>query len=80
MADYILQAAGAAKNLELAMQGKAPLTVKLMPVDMVACSVGRSGGVGRVGPVKMPSTMVWLAKGRTLGIQRLPGYIDGGVA
>lgn len=51
-----------------------------MPVDIVACAIGRSRGVGRMGPVKMPSHMVWVAKGRTLGIQRLPGYIDGSVA
>ncbi|KAF3766787.1 FAD/NAD(P)-binding domain-containing protein [Cryphonectria parasitica EP155] len=74
------QAAGVAKNVELTLQGKAPSTVKLLPVDIMACSVGRSGGVGRMGPVKMFSTMVWLAKGRTLGIQRMPGYIDGSVA
>lgn len=69
-----------AKNVELALQGKQPQKVKLMPVEIVACSVGRSRGAGRMGPVKMLSLMVWLAKGKTLGIQRMPGYIDGSVA
>lgn len=74
------QAAGVGKNLQLVLQDKKPLTVKGVPVDIMACSVGRSRGAGRMGPVKMFSTMVWLAKGRTLGIQRIPGYIDGSVA
>ncbi|KUI63730.1 Apoptosis-inducing factor 1 [Cytospora mali] len=74
------QAAGVGKNVELALQGKQPQKVKLMPVDILACAVGRSRGAGRMGPVKMLSLMVWLAKGKTLGIQRLPGYIDGSVA
>lgn len=78
--DTSCQAAGVAKNVELALQGKQPQKVKLMPVEIVACSVGRSRGAGRMGPVKMLSLMVWLAKGKTLGIQRMPGYIDGSVA
>lgn len=75
-----MQAAGVAKNLELTLQGKKPQNVKLMPVDVVACAVGRNRGAGRMGPVKMLSVMVWLAKGRTLGIQRMAGYVDGSVA
>lgn len=74
------QAAGVGKNVELALHGKNPQKVKLMPIDIIACAVGRSRGAGRMGSVKMPSLMVWLAKGKTLGIQRLPGYIDGSVA
>ncbi|PSR92175.1 hypothetical protein BD289DRAFT_364917 [Coniella lustricola] len=74
------QAAGVAKNILLTLQGKQPTNVKLMLVDILACAVGRSSGAGRIGFVKMPGTMVWLAKGRTLGIQQLPGYIDGSVA
>lgn len=68
------------KNVHLALQGKQPQVVKLMPFQIVACSVGRARGAGRMGSVKMFSTMVWLAKGRTLGTQRMPGYIDGSVA
>lgn len=68
------------KNVELALHGKQPQKVKLLPVDVLACAVGRSRGAGRMGPVKMPSLMVWLAKGKTLGVQRMPGYIDGSVA
>lgn len=68
------------KNIQLALQDKSPAAVKGLPVDIMACAVGRSRGAGRMGSVKMFSTMVWLAKGRTLGIQRLPGYIDGSVA
>ncbi|KAJ4385673.1 hypothetical protein N0V93_010102 [Gnomoniopsis smithogilvyi] len=74
------QAAGVGKNLELVLQDKKPQAVKLMPVDIVTCAVGRNKGAGRLGPVKMPSAMVWLAKGRTLSMQRMAAYIDGSVA
>ncbi|CAN8102583.1 unnamed protein product [Discula destructiva] len=74
------QAAGVAKNVELALQGKAPQIVKLLPVDIMACAVGRKRGAGRMGPIKMFSIMVYLAKGKTLGTQMMPSYIDGSVA
>ena len=51
-----------------------------MPIDIFSCSVGRSRGAGRLGSFKILSLMVWLAKGRTLAVQMLPGYIDGSVA
>ncbi|KAL8348492.1 hypothetical protein RB601_002439 [Gaeumannomyces tritici] len=74
------QAAGLAKNLVAALDGKAPAVVKLMPMDIFALATGRSRGVGRMGPIKMLSFMVWMAKGRTLGVERLKGYMDGSVA
>ncbi|KAL8396509.1 hypothetical protein RB594_009932 [Gaeumannomyces avenae] len=74
------QAAGLAKNLVAALNGKAPAVVKLMPMDIFALATGRSRGVGRMGSIKMLSFMVWMAKGRTLGVERLKGYIDGSIA
>ncbi|KAL8382830.1 hypothetical protein RB595_006553 [Gaeumannomyces hyphopodioides] len=74
------QAAGLAKNLVAALDGKAPAAVKLMPMDIFALATGRSRGVGRMGSIKMFSFMVWMAKGRTLGVERLKGYVDGSVA
>ncbi|KAL5883381.1 hypothetical protein ACKVWL_002386 [Pyricularia oryzae] len=57
-----------------------PAVVKLMPVDIFAMSVGRDRGVGRMGPIKMLSFMVWLAKGRTLALPKMAGYMEGSVA
>jgi len=74
------QAASVAKNLELALAGKAPVVAKGPPVDILGCSVGRGRGAGRMNNFKLPSFGVWLAKGRTLGVQMVPGYIDGSVA
>lgn len=74
------QAAGVAKNIELVLKGKPPVVVKGMPVDVLAIAVGRGRGAGRAGSFKLPSLMVWLAKGRTMALQMVPGYVDGSVA
>lgn len=74
------QAAGVAKNLVAALDGKPPAVVKLMPMDIFAVATGRSRGAGRMGSIKMLSFMVWMAKGRTLGLQMFKGYVDGSVA
>ncbi|KAK4449936.1 hypothetical protein QBC34DRAFT_448624 [Podospora aff. communis PSN243] len=74
------QAAGVSKNLELVLAGKEPIVAKPLPMDILACSVGRSRGAGRMNTFKLPSFGVWLAKGRTMGLNMMPGYIDGSVA
>ncbi|KAK4192735.1 apoptosis-inducing factor B [Podospora australis] len=74
------QAASAAKNIELALQSKQPVPAKGLPVDILACAVGRGRGAGRMGSIKLPSFGVWLAKGKTLGMPMAAGYIDGSVA
>lgn len=74
------QAAGVAKNVEAALAGREPTVVKGPPADIFACSVGRDRGAGRMNSIRLPSFGVWLAKGRTLGVQRMQGYIDGSVA
>ena len=75
------QAASVARNLQAALAGQELAVAKGPPVDIFACSVGRGRGVGRINDkVKLPSLMVWLAKGRTLALQMMPGYIDGSVA
>lgn len=68
------------KNIDAALKGKEPAVVKGLPFDVFVCSVGRSRGAGRLGSVKIFSAMVWMAKGRTLGLQMFPGYVDGSVA
>lgn len=74
------QAAGAAKNINLVLQGKAPVPVTGTDLDIFAVATGPSRGVGRFGSWRLPSLAVWLAKGRTLGMQRMSGYLDGSVA
>ncbi|CAI4210756.1 unnamed protein product [Parascedosporium putredinis] len=71
------QAAGVAKNIELVIQGKAQLPVKLLPVDALMCAAGRDRGAGRIGNVKVFSIMAWALKGRTLGMPWAPKYVDG---
>lgn len=74
------QAASVARNVEAALAGREPAVAKGPPVDIFACAVGRGRGAGRMGSIKLPSFGVWLAKGRTLALQMVPGYIDGSVA
>ncbi|KAL1851041.1 hypothetical protein VTK73DRAFT_9553 [Phialemonium thermophilum] len=74
------QAAGVGKNLVAVLHGGQPSRIKEPPVDILACSVGRSRGVGRAGAVQLPSVLVWGVKGRHLGLPRLRSYIDGSVA
>ncbi|CAK7219008.1 hypothetical protein SCUCBS95973_003675 [Sporothrix curviconia] len=74
------QSAGAAKNIDLALKGKAPLPVKGFDMDVLAVATGPSRGVGRFGSWRLPSLAVWLAKGRTLGVQMTARYLDGSVA
>ncbi|KAL2135752.1 hypothetical protein VTI74DRAFT_7122 [Chaetomium olivicolor] len=74
------QAASVAKNVWAALAGQEPAVAKGPPVDIFACAVGRNRGAGRLNSIKLPSFMVWLAKGRTLGMQMMHGYMDGSIA
>ncbi|KAI1450552.1 FAD/NAD(P)-binding domain-containing protein [Annulohypoxylon stygium] len=71
------QAAGVAKNIDLALRGKPPVVVKTIPMDVLMVATGRGRGAGRLGSVKVFSFMVYMMKGKTLGVQQLPGYVDG---
>ncbi|KAI0889245.1 FAD/NAD(P)-binding domain-containing protein [Annulohypoxylon maeteangense] len=71
------QAAGVAKNIDLALKGKPPVVVKTIPMDVLMVATGRNRGAGRLGPVKVFSIMVYMIKGKTLGTQQLAGYVDG---
>jgi NADH dehydrogenase FAD-containing subunit len=75
------QAVYVAKNVEAVLAGLKPTVAKGPPMDVFACAVGRERGVGRInGSIKMPSFMVWAAKGRTLALPMVKSYIDGSVA
>ncbi|KAH6996331.1 hypothetical protein BKA56DRAFT_153041 [Ilyonectria sp. MPI-CAGE-AT-0026] len=71
------QAAGVANNIDLMFKGEPLEYVKGPAVDAFLCSIGRSRGAGRLGPVPVPSLAVWAIKGRTLGMERTSKYVDG---
>ncbi|KAI5865157.1 FAD/NAD(P)-binding domain-containing protein [Durotheca rogersii] len=71
------QAAGVAKNIDLALRGKPPVPVKTLPIDVMMVATGPERGAGRLGSVKVFSVFVYLIKGKTLGTQRLAGFVDG---
>ncbi|KAL2691778.1 hypothetical protein Neosp_002169 [[Neocosmospora] mangrovei] len=71
------QAAGVAKNIDLALKDKPAQSVSGPLVDAFLCSTGRSRGAGRLGVVPVPSLAVWAVKGRTLGMERTQKYADG---
>ena len=65
------------KNIELVMKGSPQQRVKGMLFDGFLCCVGRTRGAGRFGNIPAPSWLVHLLKGRTLGLERAPKYVDG---
>lgn len=71
------QAEALAKSLDLVLKGKDPVAYVPDPTPKGAVSIGRSKGTGRFGTWRIPSIIVWLAKGRTLGIQYLQGAVTG---
>ncbi|KAI3332226.1 FAD/NAD(P)-binding domain-containing protein [Xylariaceae sp. AK1471] len=71
------QAAGVAKNVDAVLKGKSPTPVKTLPIDVLMVATGRSRGAGRMGPIKAFSLMVYFIKGKTLGTQGLPAWVDG---
>ncbi|CAM1511519.1 Fc.00g090320.m01.CDS01 [Cosmosporella sp. VM-42] len=71
------QATCVAKNIDLVLKGKQQQSVKYMRADAFLCSTGRGRGAGRLGYVPVPSLAVWAIKGRTLGMERTPKYVDG---
>jgi apoptosis-inducing factor 2 len=43
----------------------------------MAVALGRSRGTGESGGWTLPSLGVWLAKGRTLGLERMKSLVNG---
>jgi NADH dehydrogenase FAD-containing subunit len=71
------QAAALSKNLDLVLKGKEPVVYKTDGADMLAVTLGRSKGTGAFGTWKVPSFVVYMAKGKTMGTQHMGGYING---
>ncbi|KFH40466.1 Apoptosis-inducing factor-like protein [Hapsidospora chrysogenum ATCC 11550] len=71
------QAAGVAKNIDLALKGQTQVPIKGYPVDVFLCTTGRHRGAGRLGWFRTPSIAVWAIKGRTLGTERTAKTVNG---
>ncbi|KAI1739599.1 hypothetical protein F4680DRAFT_140472 [Xylaria scruposa] len=71
------QAAGVAKNIDAVLRGKSQSPVKTIPFDVLMVATGRSRGAGRMGSVKTFSLMVYLIKGKTLGVEKLSAWVNG---
>ncbi|CZR62279.1 uncharacterized protein PAC_12176 [Phialocephala subalpina] len=71
------QAEALSKNLDLVLNGKEPVVYKADGPPIMGVSLGRSRATGRFGNMKMPSLVIWFVKGRTLGVQKLPGLVSG---
>lgn len=70
------QASCVAKNIAHVLSGKEQERRGSI-MDIVLFSTGRSSGVGRYRCVPIPSIAVWIAKSRTLGVERTPKFVDG---
>ncbi|KAJ6790309.1 hypothetical protein PWT90_11069 [Aphanocladium album] len=70
------QASCVAKNIACVLSGK-----KQEPrgavMDILIFATGRCRGVGRYHWMPLPSLAVWVAKSRTLGVERTPKFVDG---
>ncbi|KAM3551561.1 hypothetical protein ARSEF4850_007806 [Beauveria asiatica] len=70
------QASCVAKNIAHVLSGKKQER-RGSVMDILLFSTGRSSGVGRYRWVPIPSIAVWIAKSRTLGVERTPKFVDG---
>ncbi|KAI1111796.1 hypothetical protein F5Y14DRAFT_443014 [Nemania sp. NC0429] len=71
------QAAGVARNVDAVIRGRPQAPVKTIPIDVLMVATGRSRGAGRMGPIKAFSIMVYMIKGKTLGTDKFPAWVDG---
>ncbi|KAM3502235.1 hypothetical protein MY11210_009124 [Beauveria gryllotalpidicola] len=70
------QASCVAKNITHVLSGKKQQR-RGSVMDILLFSTGRSSGVGRYRWIPIPSIAVWIAKSRTLGVERTPKFVDG---
>ncbi|EGX92701.1 apoptosis-inducing factor, putative [Cordyceps militaris CM01] len=72
------QASCVATNIGSVLSGKEQQP-RGSTMDIILVSTGRCGGVGRYGWLPIPSFAVWVAKSRTLGVERTPKFVDGSI-
>ncbi|RKF77604.1 Oxidoreductase ptaL [Golovinomyces cichoracearum] len=63
-------------NLSMVIDGKEPTAYKPGPA-ILGVTLGRCKATGRLGPIRLPSIVLWYAKGRTLGTQDLQPLVSG---
>ncbi|KAI9801228.1 MAG: hypothetical protein M1825_003502 [Sarcosagium campestre] len=66
-----------AANLDLVLKGKEPTPYKQNNMTMMAASLGKGRGTGQAGWFKLPSLLVYFAKGKTLGLDKAAGFVAG---
>ncbi|PHH79431.1 hypothetical protein CDD82_2395 [Ophiocordyceps australis] len=71
------QAAGVANNIDRVLHGKDQQIATGPFVDAFLCCLGPSRGAGHIGPIPTPSFLVWALKGRTLGVEKTPKFVNG---
>lgn len=64
------------RNLDLKIHGKELVAYKRGP-PIFGVTLGRSNATGRLGPINLPSIVLWFAKGRTLGTENLKPLVSG---
>ncbi|KAG9228291.1 putative triosephosphate isomerase [Amylocarpus encephaloides] len=77
MAYAAAQSKALSKNLDLVLRGQNPIVYKTDGPPMIAVTLGRSKGTGRMGTWKFPSIIVYFVKGKTLFTEKLPKYVMG---
>lgn len=70
------QASCVAKNIAHVFAGKEQER-RGSVMDILIFATGRCRGVGRYHSLPIPSFAVWIAKSRTLGVERTPKFVDG---
>ncbi|POS85457.1 hypothetical protein EPUL_001817 [Erysiphe pulchra] len=70
------QTAALIHNLNMVINGKEPVAYKPGPL-ILGVTLGRCKATGRLGPLPLPSMVLWFAKGRTLGTQNLQPLVSG---
>lgn len=71
------QAVHLAKNLHNVLRGQEPVPYSASGLRVIAVTLGRSKGTGVMAGCRLPSILVWFAKGRYLGTDKFKSIANG---
>ncbi|KAI9648579.1 hypothetical protein NHQ30_003216 [Ciborinia camelliae] len=66
-----------AKNIGLVLKNSEPLSYKVSEKDILVVPIGKKVGTGHMGPIKFPSFVVNMVKGKTLFTEKLAPMVNG---